>query len=237
MVAWLALFALVIAGYSLCIDRGISFYYVSLPALFVACAGISCMKASGLRLGRPRVAPFMDTVSGIPYGIIGFAIGFLVVALAIRNEVPVEALVNWIEELPSAWQMATTMLATAGLVNMINDLPAAALVGHLLAQSDSPLVTQSALAALNVSCYMLPTGALAGIIFFHIMRQQKLRHGMIVPRPVDLLWYGDIHFIAVCAALCAVMPGHHMAFSALATGQHFKLMAQPGALFALGLVS
>ena len=192
-------------------------------------------EGEGTQARTSKIAPLMDTASGIPHGIIGFAIGFFVVAMALRNEVPVEALVNWIEELPPAWQVATTMLATAGLVNTINDLPAAALVGHLLAQSDSPLVTQSALASLNVSCYLLPTGAHAGIIFFHLMRQQELRHGTIVPRPLNLLWYGGIHFIAVSAALCAVMPGYHEALSVLTDGQSLEFIAQPGALSSLSL--
>ncbi len=74
-------------------------------------------------------------------------------------------------------------IAAAGvLVNILNDLPAAALLTEVITNSAlnvegdfRNVVIVSMLAGLNVGCYVTPIGALAGIIWFHQMRAEKER--------------------------------------------------------------
>ena len=218
MPLWVFGFAVVVAGYSYCLATGLSFYYVSVPAIIFAIYGISITDVSSMQFGRPTLRPVTDVIAGIPYGIIGFAISFFMVAFALVEAIPTEAIIRWLNTLPMAFQIAVTMLATAGLVNSINDLPAAATVSILLEQADNPLFIQSSLTALNIGCYLTPIGALAGIIFFHMLRQGSARYAMQVPKAVDLMKYGAVNFVSVTIMMCLILPGYNSARSLVIDG-------------------
>lgn len=167
---------------------------------------------------KPEAWKVRDTISGLPYGIIGFALSFFIVAQAITGEVPSHQLINWIEDLPPFLQAGTTMLMTAVLVNSINDLPSAATVSPILAQAGNQLITQSAISALNIGCYLTPIGALAGIIFFHMAKEDTLQHLEQAPGPMTLMKLGTVHFTAATLATCAIIPGYNTAVSLMQQG-------------------
>ena len=218
MAVWVGGFAVVVAGYSYCLATGLSFYYVSGPAIVCALAGISVTDSRSIACAKPAWSPVAEIVARIPYGIIGFAVSFFMVAFALIDAIPKEAIIKWLNTLPMALQIAVTMIATAGLVNSINDLPTAATVSILLTQADNRLFTQAALTALNAGCYLTPIGALAGIIFFHMLRQESARYATPVPKPMDLMKYGAINFIVVTLMMCFIIPGYNSAWSLLVDG-------------------
>ena len=105
----------------------------------------------------------------------------------------------------------------------MNDLPTAALsVGVLesvpLEGMAGSLALQAVLMAVNVGCYLTPAGSLAGIVFFYLVRRDALHYEMIVPRPLDLLWYGGLYFMFCIVMLCAVLPGAHVICSLFING-------------------
>jgi hypothetical protein len=113
------------------------------------------------------------------------------------------------------------MLASGTLVNTMNDLPASALTGTVLERAefetpfDRALVVQGTLAGLNIATYVTPVGALAGIIWFDILRKEcQRRHAasvaagvepfdVVMPRRGDLVLYGLAIFLVTTAALGA----------------------------------
>jgi arsenical pump membrane protein len=98
------------------------------------------------------------------------------------------------------------------LVNLVNDLPASALLGGLLAGAPpvsgpgGTVMVQSVVVSLNLGCYLTPVGALAGLMWFHILRRDGARYGLLVPRPLDLLWYGSLHFLVCGGLMWALLP-------------------------------
>ena len=196
MAVWLAGFALAVAGYSVCMAADLAFHWVSIPAIALACLGLSITTGTGMNRSRPEVREIRDTVSDLPYGIIGFALSFFIVAQAIAGEIPSAQLIGWLSSIPPYLQAGSTMLLTAALVNSINDLPSAAIVSPILAQTRNGLITQSALSALNIGCYLTPIGALAGIIFFHMIREDARGNREDTPGPATLMKLGGIHFTA-----------------------------------------
>ena len=145
------------------------------------------------------------------------------VAAVVVDLIEVERFLEQMLELPPVWRMASFLGGTALLVNGMNDLPASAVVGGLLVQQDlsgwsGALVLQAVLIALNAGCYLSPVGALAGLVWFHMLRRDGARFGMLVPRPVDLFWYGGLHFGVCGVFLCLLLPGAHVVWAYVTTG-------------------
>ena len=237
MAAWLAGFAIVVGGYSYCLAANLSFYYVSLPAIAVACWGISVTMPSGIKIRDPRLAPVLQTVSGMPYGITGFAASFFVVAFALVDQIPVGNIINYLNELPMAVGVSLTVLVTAAMVNTINDLPAAVALSAFLTEARSPVLMQASLLALNIGCYLTPIGALAGIMFFHMLRQDAECSGMRMPNPIDLIRLGGIHFVAVALMTCATLPGFVVLQGMISGSESGSYIHQRESIISLGLLA
>ena len=95
--------------------------------------------------------------------------------------------------------------------------------------------TNEIIVQISLGCYLTPIGALAGIMWFHMVRRDGTRYGMLVPRPVNLFWHGGLHFVICTVALCATLPGSHILWALITTGEKpAKVSVQVG--FVAGLV-
>ena len=237
MAVWCLLFLAALVGYSVAMSAGFGFGWVSLPGTFVVL--ITLYFGSGNRLVggvrpmgsslvirtliRLRGSVQWDALSGLPWSIIGFAMSFFCVAAALVERLELDPLIESVLALPPVGELLVFMGLTALSVNSINDLPTAALaVGVLgsvpLEGMAGVLALQAVLVALNIGCYLTPVGALAGVVCFHIVRRDASRYGTLVPRPLDLLWYGGLHFMSCTVMLCAVLPGAHVVSSLATSG-------------------
>jgi arsenical pump membrane protein len=134
-----------------------------------------------------------------------------------------------------------TILVTVGIVNSINDLPAAALLSDILKHLDAQggfneylrfVVMQSIMVGLNIGCYVTPVGALAGLMWFNIIRREERKQmqrdslqnaakaalenaGMaakaaapklLTPSRGDMILYGLLHFAFVTLVLGFLLP-------------------------------
>ena len=87
----------------------------------------------------------------------------------------------------------------------------------------------------SLGCYLTPIGALAGIMWFHMVRRDGTRYGMLVPRPVNLFWHGGLHFVICTVALCATLPGSHILWALITTGEKpAEVSVQVGFVAGLG---
>jgi len=82
-----------------------------------------------------------------------------------------EEALQQLERLAETASSAATIGATAVLVNLFNDLPAATLLLERL--PEKTLLLQAMLSTMNIVCYVTPTGSLAGIIWFHLLKQER----------------------------------------------------------------
>jgi arsenical pump membrane protein len=178
------------------------------------------------------------TLRILPVGIVFFGLTYFVIADAIADTPFVEDDVHEFvldhgsshTPLPS-WG---AILGSGVLVNTMNDLPASALSGDVLANAedgfetpfDRMLVAQGLLVGLNIATYVTPVGALAGIIWFDILRKDRERRrkdaavtaavpgragaararpplDIVMPERRDLVIYGAATFLAMTALLGA----------------------------------
>ena len=128
------------------------------------------------------------------------------------------AILAWITGLPLAGNSIISMLGTAALVNVVNDLPASAIIGQAVSSFEPreglayTVFLQSVLASLNIGCYITPIGALAGIIWFHIMRREAEGLNIQLPTRMGMVVYGLIHFLATALILSVLIPTTNIIF-------------------------
>ena len=192
MAVWILLFLLTAAGAALVSWQGAALFWVTLPA-----AGAALWRIRS----REGLTGAKGCLSGLPWSIVPFAIAFFSIAGTLAGALPLEQILSQAGQLPAAAGAAAALGGTALLVNRFNDLPAAALLSEQL--PENRLLLQAILASLNIGCYVTPTGALAGIIWFHRLRQEtRIR----TPNRAELTVCGAATFLVTGAALVLLLP-------------------------------
>ena len=162
-----------------------------LAAIAIAVIGFAVLRRSTRQRGEPTGSRFVaQTFRVLPIGIVFFGFTYFTIADAIgdtrfvREDVDEYVTANASDHTPvPSW---TSMLASGALVNVMNDLPASALTGTVLERAefatpfDRTLVVQGTAAGLNIATYVTPVGALAGIIWFDILRKERRRQKLAV---------------------------------------------------------
>lgn len=238
MRAWQGFFALVVIAIAWISGQGLPFFWITIPAALLALAGAPAriVKAS------PRTETFSpkEAMKALPLQIIAFAICFFTIAETLSQHLDLKALMGWLTS-DGLWETSMrTMALTTGLVNSINDLPAAAMMGKVvqhaggLTEIQQSVFMQSMLASLNIACYLTPVGALAGIIWFHIMKQESTRleqaQGIHVETPTraGLCIYGAAHLFLTSLILSVLIPFSNLLVQQF-TNQQWTADLLPGA--------
>ena len=165
------------------------------------------------RADTAHVGPrrFRDMARAAPLGIVPFCVVFFAVAGRLaRSSVVSQRAVPYLEHLATATTPAAET-AVAGVVavltNILNDLPAAALTAETVAQADldsrSGAVYTAAVTASNMGAYLTPVGALAGIVWFAMLKRLNGTRGdaeTMTPRRFDLIRFGLVCFAAAAPA-------------------------------------
>lgn len=230
MRGWIVGFVVLLIGVSIISHYNLAFFWVTAPAAAVALGtlwklGKSELEAeeggrsaasSGLQdteaqgnTKASRRSPLAACLHGLPYQIFFFAIGFFILAEALASHLNFGEIIAWFGG-PDPWGNSLATMGGFGLlVNVINDLPAAAIAGKVAEQTtllgplDGRIFLQSMLVALNIGCYVTPVGALAGIIWFHIMSGEK---NVDTPSRLQMVAVGLVHFLMVILALSILIP-------------------------------
>lgn len=195
-------------------------------AIAIAGLGLYTLRRSARNRDEPTGRLFMvRSLRVLPFGIVFFGLTYFVLADAMADTRFVrEDVDEFVTDHASSHTPVPSwgsMLASGGLVNTMNDLPASALTGTVLERVefetpfDRALVVQGALAGLNIATYVTPVGALAGIIWFDILRKEKqwrqlsaatsgrAAFHVVTPNRRDLVVYGTAMFLATTAVLGA----------------------------------
>ena len=261
MAAWIVFFALVVISVAAVSQFQMSFFWVTVPTMFLALAAISVSsgalpQGSGIRgedalSSRQPGSPvyhkwgreLRGCLSSLPFSIVPFALVFFAIADAVVADISFGAIFEWLAGLPAVGTSFLSMLGTAALVNTVNDLPASAIVGEglrSLGEGGSVLHTislQSILVSLNIACYLTPIGALAGIIWFHIMRTETSGTGMEVPTRFGMTAYGLLHFLATASTLAVLIPSMNLLFNWLTGQGHRNLSEIPGSEITIMMIA
>ena len=240
---WTLLFAGVIVLVSIVTQLPeFSLYWVAIPTFilagtFIAFEHISFSKElssqesssqdrSSNGSHRSPLNELKTAVAGLPFGIIFFGLVFFIFSAQLVSSDVVRNLFSSIQEVTVSsvfYNQLVSIFSSGFLVNTMNDLPAAAFVSETLkaASAEQALdpqgrntMIQAVLVGLNIGCYVTPIGALAGIMWFALLRNLKARHSLpssvystsaqrlVLPKALELVFYGLIHFV-ITACLCA----------------------------------
>lgn len=176
-----------------------------------------------------KLAVVANTVLHLPYGIIFFGLAFFTFAAFLSTGDVMNQAVLTIFALVENNELISgpVLVFLSGLlVNLVNDLPAAAMIAdgisanqamfNTLSSSDQAIVLQALLIGLNIGCYVTPIGALAGLLWFSQMNKEAVRQrsrvvrqedaDIALPTRGDLIKYGLIVFAWVGLLLGLFVP-------------------------------
>lgn len=214
---WIIFFVTVVLAVAIVSQWQKSFFWVTVPASILsltaifATLGWTRRDGSNTSGGERRLAVW-DCIASLPYSIIPFALVFFAIADTLASVMPLSDVYEWLLNLPVAFNSMSTIGGTAVLVNTVNDLPASAIMGEMVKSFSGneslahTIFMQSTLVSLNIACYITPIGALAGIIWFHIMQQETAGNDVHTPTRVGMVIYGASHFVLTAVFLAILIP-------------------------------
>lgn len=161
-------------------------------------------------------------LKSLPYGVFFFGLTFFTFASAIGGT---SSVANTLYPFITGKIQSPLLAIISGifgsgfLVNVFNDLPAAALIADYL--STTPITTeplrmvfiQATLIGLNIGAYVTQVGALAGIIWFNQMRVYTKRYdsqSIDLPTRIDLLKYGLLNFLLVGIVMTVLLYAEYL---------------------------
>ncbi|MBK9296110.1 MAG: hypothetical protein IPN02_04410 [Candidatus Microthrix sp.] len=239
MLKWVAAFGASVVLLALVSQLRLSLYLAALP---IACLAIWLWVRPLARRGsessssaapKRKVSSLLLTM---PAGIFFFGMAFFVLADAFSSlSVFSNEIVPWLNARLANGDPLSPFIGIGGtgaLVNLFNDLPASALVNEALPkinfQNDLArnVSKQASLVGVNISTYVTPVGALAGLLWFNVIQREvnRLRRTrgaelvIEVPDRGDLVRFGTFTFAAVGLALGAVIYGLNGALAYVITG-------------------
>ncbi|KLR61220.1 Na+/H+ antiporter NhaD-like permease [Actinobacteria bacterium IMCC26207] len=253
MKEWVWLFALSVLALSIVSFREASLIWCATP---IAVAALVLSSRHRRREDGDETQPLTvtqeiraagDMLREVPWGLLFFGITFFVVASAFAStEYFQTEIIHAVGSLIShggPFSIAAAIVGTATVVSLFNDLPAAALCGETLQQLDfvnpfnRAMATAGILVGLNIGTYLFPTGALAGLLWFRVMRKERDKLGsetdseflLNIPARSDLIRFGFLVFIPVTIILSLCLFGIVGAFSFLLSSwtEHSLLLTSP----------
>lgn len=206
MRTWILIFATFVALVAVVTFFGLSLVWCAVPSMVLA--------LSYWYVSDEHDQPLRQPIKRLPYGVFFFGMTFFTFAEQFsRTSFVTQDLVPVIQQFFQTAPVRTAVVGVYGsglLVNVFNDLPAAALIASIISQLNFEtfltkyIFVQASLVGLNIGTYLTQVGALAGLIWFNQLRIQRrkqrewfpeLATEMTFPKRMDLVRYGSMHFV------------------------------------------
>lgn len=203
---WILIFATFVFLVAIVTFLQLSLYWCAIPSMVIA---LLYWARSG-----EHVQPVVEPIKRLPYGVFFFGMTFFVFAEAFSRTPFVDVvLIPVFQNFFAGSPVRASIFGVFGsgiMVNVFNDLPAAALVANVLSRVEfsssitRTIFVQASLVGLNIGTYVTQVGALAGLIWFNQLRLQRARQReffpdlaeeISFPSRSDLLRYGFVHFV------------------------------------------
>ncbi|MGQ4555216.1 SLC13 family permease [Halobellus sp. GM3] len=206
MRTWILIFGTFVVLVAIVTFLGVSLIWCAVPSMVLAMAYWYRSDEHEERLKGP--------ITRLPYGVFFFGMTFFIFAEQFaRTAFVTGQLVPMVQQFFQVSPVRAAVVGVYGsgvMVNIFNDLPAAALVASILGQVSFEtfltkyVLIQASLVGLNIGTYVTQVGALAGLIWFNQLRIQRqkqrewfpeLAREMSFPKRMDLVRYGLAHFV------------------------------------------
>jgi arsenical pump membrane protein len=203
---WILVFTTFVVLVAVVTFLGLSLFWCAIPSMVIA--------IGYWYVSDEHEAPVTRPLKRLPYGVFFFGMTFFVFAEAFARSPVVETvLLPFLQQFFAGSPVRAGVFGVFGsglLVNVFNDLPAAALIANVLSRLEfssfvsRTLLIQSSLVGLNIGTYVTQVGALAGLIWFNQLRIQRAKQRELFPELAgemsfpsrgDLVRYGSLHFL------------------------------------------
>lgn len=203
---WILIFVTFVVLVAVVTFLRVSLFWCAIPSMIIA--------IGYWYVSDEHEAPVVRPLKRLPYGVFFFGMTFFIFAEAFARSPVVETvLIPFLQQFFADSPVRAGVLGVFGsgiLVNVFNDLPAAALIANVLSRLEFSsfvsriLLVQSSLVGLNIGTYVTQVGALAGLIWFNQLRIQRTKQRdyfpelageMSFPSRGDLVRYGILHFV------------------------------------------
>ena len=124
-----------------------------------------------LAVQKRKTTPVLQAIKGMPFEIIPFIIGMFVIVLALSNSGTTEALSKVISGDKTVFSFGFLSLIAA---NILNNIPMSVLFSEILALSCTKAQIYAVIIGSNIGAFITPVGALAGIMWSNLLRQNKV---------------------------------------------------------------
>jgi arsenical pump membrane protein len=147
---------------------GIEMWLISLG---VALSAVIC-SVCVLAFRRKSILPVTASLKGLPYEIIPFVVGMFIIVLSLDISGVTAYLAGIIGK---GEQCFTYGIASMLSSNLLNNIPMSVLFSKILASGGSEQAIYATIAGSNIGAVLTPVGALAGIMWSNIIKENGVR--------------------------------------------------------------
>jgi arsenical pump membrane protein len=135
-------------------------------AISVVTASVICLISQ-----RKKVTPVYEAIKKMPFEIIPFILGMFVIVLALDTTGTTEFFASKLTFDKSAFSFGFLSLFGS---NILNNIPMSVLFSKLLAFYGTEAQIYATIVGSNIGAFITPVGALAGIMWSNLLRQNKI---------------------------------------------------------------
>lgn len=167
--------------------------------LISLCMGLSAFLCSVLCLGfqKKSLRPVWQAARRLPFEIVPFVVGMFVLVLALERSGLTARLGNVLSGDPTVFSYGALSFLGS---NVLNNIPMSVLFSKILSFGGTLAQVFATVVGSNLGAFLTPVGALAGIMFFNLLKQNGVK--MSVGRFVS---YGFLIGVSSLAASLAVL--------------------------------
>lgn len=124
-----------------------------------------------------------QTLKRAPYSLIPYVISMFIIVLSLNEQGITRQIETLLNKLPVIYSYG---ISGTVIANLINNIPMSVLFSNLLLNTSSSAIYASIIAS-NLSAFITPMGALAGIMWLNMLKNYKINFGYR-----NFIYYGVI---------------------------------------------
>lgn len=148
---------------------------------------------------KSKLTIIKTTLLRAPWSLIPFVLSMFVIVLALNEQGITHQIQSFLQELPEIYSYGITGTIIA---NLINNIPMSVLFSTLLKGASSRAIYASIIAS-NISAFITPLGALAGIMWMRLLKTYEIsysfksfmKYGLLIGIPTLLLSLGILYIL------------------------------------------
>ena len=180
-----------LAHLAVCLGFLIASSYIGFEMWIIAavCAGSLLLSVTMLCLIQRKGWHYLgNSVAKLPYQLIPFFLSMFVIVVALNAQGISQTIAGWLGNSNTIWTYGFSSFFVA---NLINNIPMSILFSDLCVDQGA---IYASIVGSNIGAFLTPTGALAGIMFTHLVHEHETKYSF-----ADFVKYGAIVSLPIIA--------------------------------------